>query len=461
MPKLLFITTTNLTTNPRLLKELKLASENGHECTFIGFKLGNWSDGTEQEHLKLLAPVKPIYLSATKDSFNNWLLSTIVWKFSIFFNKLFIKSLCAYAHNKRTWQLVLKLKRIKSDYDLIIGHNLGALYPAIRFAKKHNIPFAFDIEDYHPGEKCSPAEKHRREFLMQKLLPKATYISYASPLIGEHSLALISKAGIDTSKLDSFKYMATSTKCISRTVCDTGFPDEIETPIGVKLPDNFLVNNSFSQNEFQLIENSSEKIRFVWFSQNITWGRGLEQMIPALSKFREKIDLYLIGNKRLDFHEKFLKNYDDFINYIEPLPQKELNLKLSQFDIGLAIEISNVDLNKEIALSNKIFAYTQAGLFVLATDTSAQKRFIEEHNPCILNSDYDQTITGRSSRVEISGIGLLTPQSSEEMEKAIEIIINGIGDIRASKKMRFEYAKQLAWEIEGLKLSSTWNKLFW
>jgi hypothetical protein len=462
--KLLFLTTTNLSTNPRLLKELKLADEKGYKCTFIGFKLGNWSDNTEQEHVKSLAKVKFIYLSATKASFFEWFVTTLVWRLSGTLNILFDKSrkISAYAHNKRTWQLVRKIKQIKKGYDLVVAHNLGALYPVFVFSKKNNIPFAFDIEDYHPGEKCSPAEKQRRELLMRKLLPKATYISYASPLIGQYSSELVTKKSAPRLKTVSIRSGA---RCISVDRYKEVLEYDNET-----MPENFLINNSFSEKEFQLKENNSEKLQFVWFSQNITWGRGLEQMVPALAKFKDKLKISLIGNKRQDFHEEFLKEYDDFIEYVKPLPQKELNLKISEFDVGLAIEISDIDLNKDIALSNKIFAYTQAGLFVLATDTSAQKQFIEEHNArCGFDSvetgfDFAQPPTlaaternRKLSGAETNGIGLLTPQSTVEMEKTIEKIINNIDEIRANKKLRFEYAKRLAWENEGSKLLDVWD----
>jgi len=441
MKHFLFITTTNLSTNPRLLKELKLASENDYRCTFIGFKLGNWSDKTEREHLKQLNGVKAIYFSALREPFLNWLFATMVWKFSLIFNKFFNQNLklSSYAHNKRTWQLVKKLKNIKNDYDLVIAHNLGALYPAYKYAKKHHLSFAFDIEDFHPGEKCSRDEKQRRELLMQKILPSAAYISYASPLIGKNSMELLMQAKPEKPKLDAVKYMATSTKCISRSVCDPEMLYDNEGAEEIKLPDSFLINNSFGENEFQLIETKNERLQLVWFSQNITWERGLEQIVPALSKFKEKVHLHLIGNKRDDFYNDFLVNYDEFITFIEPLPQDKLHLGLSKYDIGLAIEISSVDVNKDIALSNKIFAYAQAGLYILATDTAAQKQFIEEQ-------DRD--------------IGLLSSQSTEEMEQAIKQLIDEVEKIRENKKARFEYAKQLAWEHEGTKLLNIWDEIF-
>jgi hypothetical protein len=46
--------------------------------------------------------------------------------------------------------LLRKLQRKQEKFDLIIGHNLGSLYPAYWLAKKEKTKFAFDVEDYHP-----------------------------------------------------------------------------------------------------------------------------------------------------------------------------------------------------------------------------------------------------------------------------------------------------------------------
>ena len=443
-----------------MLKELKLANENGYECTFIGFKLGNWSDKTENDHLKLLKNVKTYYLSAGISTSLNvqvrwWLsiveakyLSTLIWKLSIAFNWFSPKNLkiSAFAHNKRTWQICKKLKTEKDNYDLIVAHNLGALYPSYKLAKRLNTPFAFDIEDFHPGEKCSLAEKNRREFLMQKLLPKAAYISYASPLIGQYSFDLIKNSG--RSEQASF-------------------------PAGKGREVRVLVNNSFSQPEFEFKECKKEKVQFVWFSQNIAAGRGLELVIPALAKYKNKVQLTLIGNLYPEFKNSFLKDYSDFIIIQPPLPQKELNFYLCEFDVGLAIELSSADLNRDICLTNKIFAYIQAGLLILATDTSAQKQFINEHNKAFdLGSLQLRSATaaqppieGSLSEAEMShgqspiSIGILSGQSTEEMEQVVSEIIENIENVRANKKARFEYAKQLAWENEGEKLLDVWIKV--
>jgi len=400
--KLLFISKDNLTTNPRLQKELKLAVSIGYEVDFIGFYSGNWSDDIDKEITQNI-DANFYYIPATRKPFFPWLISTLKERilqkiYPYFKNSIKIN---AFAHSKRTILLCKHLTYNEKKYDLIIAHTLASLYPAYKLSKKLKIPFIFDIEDYHPGEIISTDAQNetvRRIFLMKKLLTKAALITYASPLIGKESLKL----------LNNFKN-----------------------------ENHQLINNCFSNKEFQFKENKSEKIKFVWFSQNIAAGRGLELVIPALANYKDKIELNLIGNLYQNFHRDFLSKYFDFIKIHKPLPQKELNLKLSEFDIGLAIELVSADLNRNICLTNKIFAYAQSGLYVLATDTSAQKLFIKEHE----------------------NVGVVSAQNVEEIQKQISMIIQNINLIRKEKKKRFEYAQNLAWEIESKKLIGVWSNL--
>jgi glycosyltransferase involved in cell wall biosynthesis len=397
---ILFISTNNLSTNPRMLKEIKLALLNGFEVSFIAFNLGNWSDETDLEYLKELVGVKAYYLSAKKKPLAPWFFSSFVWKSSIYLSKFFKSNLKfhAYAHNKRTWPIVKFLRNNAIKCDMVIAHNLGALYPSYKYSISRQIPFAFDMEDYHPGESCTVQESLRREFLLKGMLSNAKYLSFASPLIEKQSIMLLGQT--------------------------------------IK-PSCILINNCFPSSEFKFIEQESSKVKFVWFSQNIAPNRGLELLLPALAKFKDKIQVQLIGKLYHEFYENFLAAYSDFIQIEKPMSSTKLSQHVCSFDIGLAIEISASDLNKDIALSNKIFTYAQAGLYLLTTNTSAQKRFLNE-NP---------------------QLGILTEQSSNKIENPLLYIIENIENIRAHKEKRFEYAKKLAWENEIPKLMEQWKPI--
>ena len=401
MPKnFLFISPANLTTNPRLAKELKFAVKQGHIVDFVGFKLGGWSDEVERETISGIH-ANFHYLSALRKPFFKWFFASLIEKLSQIIYPFFKNSLkiCAYAHSKRSFLLHNYLKKNKNKYDLIIAHVLPTIYPAYKFAKKTKTPFIFDVEDYHPGEhidKDAENEKKRREFLMSELLPKAHYVTYASPLIREYTLKLLKNYSEKT---------------------------------------HLVINNCFSQNEFQFKENNTEKIKFVWFSQNIAHGRGLELILPEIEKFKDKIEVTLIGNLYRDFYNSFLKKYGDFVKIVPPMPQKQLNLKLSEFDVGLAIELKTADFNRDICLTNKIWAYFQAGLYIFATDTKAQQLFLQEHPEH----------------------GIVALNHLNDVERKLVMIIQKIDKIRGDKQKRFEEAKKFSWEVERQKLLKIWQ----
>jgi len=402
-----FLTTANLATNPRLLKELDYYAQN-NKLTVLLCKLGNWSDKYDAQ-LRIDRPdIHFIELDITRTHFFTWLFWAILEKCSQFIYPLFSRSIQinSLANSRRAFMLLNSAKKLPKPH-LIIAHNLGALYPAYALAKRWKIPFTFDIEDYHPGESITndaSNEKKRREFLFKKLLPQAKALTSASTLIGEHTLALIGGH-----------------------------------------PKHQVIINSFPQIEFQRPEEtgSDNTLRLVWFSQTISFGRGIEQLFEALTYLETEkhqiIKVTLIGYLDPLFDKEIIQRYKTTfcndkkidINLIPPLSQTALNMELTNHDIGLALEFNSSDLNRQLCLTNKIIAYAQAGLYVLATDTLAQTQFIQDR----------------------SDLGLLCKQTPLEMSNAISLLSKNITSIKSKQLIRFEYAeKHLSWDIESKKL---------
>ncbi|HEX5170350.1 MAG TPA: hypothetical protein VFW11_14330, partial [Cyclobacteriaceae bacterium] len=393
--------TANLSTNPRLHKEIKLAEKLGYHVSYVAFRQGGWSDEKDQSLIEDLA-ARPFYLSALRKPYWPWFFGTLMslvcqWLWPFFPENLWI---AAVAHNKRTFHILTFLRSNKQCYDLVIGHNLGALYPAFVFSSKLKTPFAFDIEDYHPGESSAvpiKGEVERRKFLLSSILPHASYYSYASPMIGQH-------------------------------VGDLLHPSLFAR--------KFLVNNSFSQGEFVPPEPPTDKLKMVWFSQNINYGRGLEWLLPMLDRFKHDIQLVLIGLLNPGFYEEHLSGRK-YIQLVAPMSPSALNASLSQYDVGLALELNTTDLNRQICLTNKIWSYLQAGLYILATDTPAQQLFMSEH----------------PSR------GLVVAQNIDSIHEAIEKILSTKDQIRRELNYRYEKGKESSWEVESVKLQQTWREI--
>lgn len=464
----LFITSSNLATNPRLYKELKLALNNDYRCSVIQFKLGNWSDAKTEELLKGLidegvkrlgdARLNVINLDATSSNKLNWLkwgiLETIAKKFYRFFKQnLKINTL---ANSRRAFQILNACFKLKYNADIICAHNLASLYPAHILGQKWKVPFTFDVEDYHPGELIqidAINEKKRREFLMTKLLPKANVITSASPLIGEYTINLIGGHSNHQTILNSFPQKEFEQPASA--------PHIFDSPVGenpLRLPSSNIIPNSQ-----ELTANSS--LRLVWFSQKISFGRGLEQLFEALNLFIEentsfienrtsKIQLTLIGEIDSEFEKQIIDPFksniilhasniehhkSNIINLtlLPPLSQSALHAELANHDVGLALEFNSTDLNRQLCLTNKIMAYKQAGLFILATDTPSQQQFMEE---------YPES-------------GLICEQTGKGIKTGVEEILNNSNKITTKHFDRLEKGKRLAWEYEQKKLHLIWNEL--
>jgi hypothetical protein len=134
------------------------------------------------------------------------------------------------------------------------------------------------------------------------------------------------------------------------------------------------------------------------------------------------------------FFDEWIKPNLHFIEHKPPMPQTDLHHSLKDFDIGLALEVDAADLNRGLALTNKIFVYAQAGLYILATDTKAQTQFIDKNN-CL---------------------GEICKQQTEDFVIQIGSIISDIQIIRDHKANRFEYAQRFSWEEESQKLPHVW-----
>lgn len=430
----LFLTTSNLATNPRLLKEVDL-TRSKCRVTVMLFKLGNWSDAVNQKLMAQRPDVNFMVLDATRTSPLSWFTWALAEKAARVVSPLFRRSwLVALGLTRRSFML-LKAARGLKPHALIAGHTLGSLYPAHRLAHRWKCSFGYDAEDYDPGIVVPQAGRNYKgdcELLLKRLLPDARFVTSASPLIGKYTLDLIGGH-----------------------------------------PNYQVVLNSFPQDEFippvdESLNGDPQPLRLVWFSQRMSFGRGLEQLFDALVQICNSnsavsgkpsaplFHLTLIGDIDTRFDQQVLQpfitnvlrpgdvgetmgfqSFADSYRSIErirvetlpPVQQTELHRLLASHDVGLALEVGK-DLNNSLAISNKIIAYSQAGLYVLATGTPAQKLFMEEE----------------------AGRGEVCDQSAEGIKASLVGMMSRSIAIKEGRTGRFESARALAWEQESRKL---------
>jgi hypothetical protein len=394
--KVLFLTTHNLATNPRVLKEIRLALSAGYSVELICFEFDNWSKGLNDKLKIHLENVKIITIPAGRTPFFYWITSVIgesVFRFLGKFISLPIP-LLSQAVSRRSNLILMALKKV-SQPDWVIGHNPGALGPTLFAAEKFKCYAGFDVEDYHPGEGTDFNLKSLLKQLLVKILPQMDYVSYASPLILE----------------------------------------AVKSDLNSDILNSVTLLNYFPAEEFKkpVILNSGP-VKLVWFSQNINSGRGLEFILPYLQQELNNVELHLIGNLNPDFYETSLKLIPNIIIH-DSMSQKSLHQQLGDFDIGLALD-SVQDVNYNLAITNKMLAYLQSGLFVIASNTKAQERYLNElpnHGICF--------------NYKINDLGIV-----------LNKLIAEIDLIRAKREIRYMDFKNRNWENESLSLLKEWNK---
>lgn len=396
--RILFISTHNLATNPRLVKEIKLALSYGIVVDVVCFEFKNWSYENNLSIIDSLKQARFIIIPANRKPAWPWVKSVVTELVckqcaQIFNLKNFFLS---QAVSRRTILLIDSIKKLDGHYDWVIGHNHGAIYPAIFASKKFNCNPGFDMEDYHPGESNDVKQQRLIKNLLLEQLPKFKYISFAS----------------------------------------AGIKNQVVSDFGKEYTNWFTVLNYFSKKEFiepNLID--EEAVKLVWFSQNINYGRGLEQLIPVIERYYPKVKLTLIGNKHENFFLQFIKDKKS-IELVSPMDQQMLHDALSNFDVGLAIEPGK-DLNNRLAVSNKLLAYYQAGLFILASDTPAHNNFFEDKY----------------------GIAQVTSLEKDKLMTVVKKLIDDKDTIRSKKQQRFNEAQFYIWEKESQKLIDSWKNI--
>lgn len=396
--KILFITTHNLATNPRLVKELDLAISLNYKVSVICFEFDNWSKHLNEEILSRFKEIEFYIIDAGSKHFFTWLFSVAEEKIYRVIGKYLRLSDAgiSQAVSRRSNLIINEIKKIK-EADLVIGHNPGAIYPTIFAAQRLNCKSGFDVEDYHPGEGSDHYLQKLILNVMKTNLFSFDYLSFAS--------SPIQKKCFDEIKLNR------------KTTC-------------------FSVLNYFNSKEFRRpFRISTNKLKLVWFSQNIDINRGLEHIIPVIKKYPDWIEFHLIGNLSQKFEEIFKNNQEILIHH-PPMSQLDLNKKLSEFDIGMAVEEYNKEMNRNLCMTNKIISYYQAGLYILASDSYAQQEFLisrKFHGKCFKNA--------------------------LEFETNLKLLYMNIKTLRDDRIFRFETANKENWENESMKLSNIWSTL--
>jgi len=337
--KIVLATTGQPSLNPRLVKEADALAGAGYDVTVIYAYWNDWGSRFDKE---LISSRKWKAICAGGDPQNDrntYLMSRIRHKVTRFLYNLFGSD--AEKTIARSARYLVNEAQ-KHSADLYIAHNLGALPAVVKAAKKYDKPCGFDAEDFHRNEVSddpgSPDVK-LKSHIENKYIPQVDYTTASSPQISE-------------------AYHKLFPKIAPITILNV-FPRET------------------SVTEHQL--NSGGPLKLFWFSQTIGTNRGLSDILNALNKINSTaFELHLLGNCTEQVKAELMAGSAVRIHFHQPMAPEALTKFAAQFDIGLALE-PGFSINNNLALSNKIFTYLQAGLCVIASDTKAQHSFMETY----------------------------------------------------------------------------------
>jgi len=390
--RIILVTSTHLSSNPRLVKEAKALSEADFFVSVIFLQHITELEEFDQEIIQKLTGVEffPINFGSknTASRYLNW--KRLLRKLSIKINS---KSELSENLFFPEFKKILN----KNSADLYIGHTLQAL-PIVAWAAKNNkTKFAFDAEDYHRRETTDKIQNNFAELTENKYLNGAQYISTASKFISD------------------------------------AYRKHFELQKIITLNNFFTYNTLAYQGEI----NNNKPIKIVWFSQTIGLNRGLKEFISKLVLLNPDLfELHLRGTSDESLKLQLLYNvsahWRNKILFHEQCSPNELNSWLLSFDIGLALE-TTLPVNRDICITNKIFQYFNAGLAVIATPTSGQKWVTDQaQDACIMldsNSDLGELKNWSKNRERLEYAKAAARYAAkeifdwdEEKKKLIEVV---------------------------------------
>lgn len=344
--KICIITPGILASNPRVVKEAAALSGAGYAVHIIYTRHVDYLIETDQAILDEHPRWNVDYLdwaSITPKAKGIRILSGLKRKLADFLlkNNLHLPAFVPFLSNRfYFWQLK---KAIDCKADLYIAHYPESLIIAAKAARINQALFAYDAEDYHRGENLPEHILKTIQITEDALLPRASYITAASPLIGQAYQKLY--------------------PLVSVTALENMFPLKC-------------------QPEFQEI--MIEVFSFFWFSQTIGEGRGLEEFIAILGQTkRPDVQLTLLGSVQKDYKNQLEVLWQQaglpphLLIFINTVPEKEIFTLAARQHFGLCLEIAT-SVNRDVCITNKLYSYILSGNYLICSKTQAQENFLKE-----------------------------------------------------------------------------------
>jgi glycosyltransferase involved in cell wall biosynthesis len=402
MKKICIVSTRHVSYNPRVLKEADALDAAGFAVVVVTIRNDERQAAFDDELMRQrkwkLRTVD--FRRGRRGERRYWLSLTLKQRLFLLLSRISLRWGIAERAAEKAFDGLLKLAGAERA-DLYIAHHAEALGAAYAAARRNNARLGFDAEDFHTGMEDSSAGMNRMiGYLEASYLPFCEYLTAAS----------------------------------------TGIAEAYRDKYGIRLPQVIL--NVFPLEELP-VRPPGNPVKFYWYSQVIGPNRGIELLLDAASRIAvpgdgtRGFEIHLRGQLYSeDYKTTLMQRYGDpglwdrvFLH--EPIAPARLIGDANQFDVGLALE-SNVSVNRNICVTNKVFSYLMSRLMIIGTDTYGQKD-IFAHFP--------------------GAVRVCRMDDPEDLADAMRACIAGELSVLEGKRSAGEAAEQrFNWERESKKL---------
>lgn len=371
MPSVCLVSSRHLSYNPRLYKEARALCDAGLSVRAVTPNLDAEKAAYDDELMETESwPLHRIAVQRQGKGRRRWMLDALRQRL---LRTLTVLQHLPYGIERAYSRHVDGLYRAAAAQpaDLYIAHNLQALPAAAWAADRHNARLGFDAEDFHRGEfphgRLDDPVRRLTVAIEETYIPRCNHLTAASPGIA-----------------DAY---ANALNCCRPVVVLNVFP-KVER--SGSTPSGALTR-----------EAPDDAYSLYWYSQTIGPNRGLEHVVRALGVLAaenesQEMILSLRGSWAEGFEARLraiasASGVEGCLRHLPLAPPDQLIERAAQHDVGLALE-QPVSRNREICVTNKLFAYLLAGLPVAATRTPGQEavcrelpdatRLCETDDPC-------------------------------------------------------------------------------
>lgn len=395
--KICIVTTRHISYNPRVLKEADAFSDKGYCVSVVTINNHYYQHQFDNEIMKTrLWKLRTVnFRKNVKAERLKWIYLSFKQKFYSFLTRFSWRFGFAERSVCRGFDELLKLA-LKENADFYLVHHPEALGIGYKAARTKNAKLGFDAEDFHTGMDESGFNKKNDQiisFIEKKYLPYCSYITAASKGINE---AYGNTYGIKQG-----------------AVILNVFPKE-----NLNLP---IVH---------------QPLRFYWYSQAIGPNRSLEIVMHAAAQIKEPFEIHLRGNFHSGAYKKLMYdlahdlNLTEKVFFHEPILAGDIISDAAKFDVGLALE-SDVSVNRNICVTNKIFSYLMSGLAIIGTDTYGQKDIFTHFKEAVI-------LCGMNDAADLAKAMLFFIRNNELLLKAKEAARKA-----ADERFNWEYESEI------------------